>query len=62
VAVVKNKTPDTLTLFAGRAWPTSTWDVVTPPEGYDDASDDEAYLFLPATAPVPKKSAAKGDK
>jgi hypothetical protein len=82
VAVVKNKTPDTLTLFradappvdpggevtvrdevfAGRAWPTSTWDVVTPPEGYDDASDDEAYLFLPATAPAPKKSAAKGDK
>jgi hypothetical protein len=82
VAVVKNKTPDTLTLFradappvdpggevtvrdevfAGRAWPTETWELVTPPEGYDDASTDDAHLFLPATAPAPKKSAAKGDK
>jgi hypothetical protein len=82
VAVVKNKTPDTLTLFrsdappvdpggevtvrdevfVGRAWPTETWDLVTPPEGCEDASTDEAHLFLPAEAPAPKKRAAKGDK
>jgi len=81
VAVVRNKTPDVLTLFRAdappidpggevtvrdevfveRAWPTSTWELVTPPEGYDDASTDEAYLFLPASKPAPKKRAAKGD-
>lgn len=82
MAVVKNKTPDTLTLFradappvdpggevtvrdelfAGRAWPTSTWELVTPPgDGYVDASDDDAHLYLPATPPAPKKRAAKGD-
>jgi hypothetical protein len=82
VAVVKNKTPDTLTLFradappvdpggevtvrdevfVGRAWPTETWDLVTPPEGCEDASTDEAHLFLPAEAPAPEKRTAKGDK
>jgi hypothetical protein len=82
VAVVKNKTPDTLSLFRAdappvdpggevtvrdevfveRAWPTSTWDLVSAPEGYEDASDEDAHLFLPATGPVSKKSAAKGDK
>ena len=48
--------------FAGRAWPTSTWDLVTPPgDGYVDASTDDSYLFLPAPEPAPKKRATKGD-
>lgn len=49
-------------VFAERAWPTSTWEVVTPPgDGYTDASTDDAHLFLPAPEPAPKKRATKGD-
>lgn len=70
MAVVRNKTPDTLTLFRAdappvdpggevtvsdknfvdRAWPTSTWEVVTPPklDGYVDASDEDAHLWVAA--------------
>lgn len=49
-------------LFAGRAWPTSTWDLVEPPgAAWVDASTDDALLFLPAPEPEPKKSAKKGD-
>lgn len=48
-------------LFAGRAWPTSTWEVVEPPgDGYKDASDEDSYLFLPAS-PAKKRTAKKGD-
>lgn len=32
--------------FVERAWPTSTWEVVTPPSGYVDASTDEAALWI----------------
>jgi hypothetical protein len=41
--------------FAERAWPTSTWDLIEKPKGYQDKSTDEAYLY------VPKKTAKKGD-
>lgn len=51
--------------FVGRAWPTSTWELVEPPEGYSDASTDEAHLYLepdeePETKPAAKRSAKKG--
>jgi hypothetical protein len=82
MAVVKNKTPDTLALFrsdappvdpggevtvrdelfAERAWPTSTWDLVTPPgDGYVDESGEDFHLFTPAPASAPKKRVSKGD-
>lgn len=68
MAVVRNKTGDTLALFSPdappvdpggevtisderfveRAWPTSTWEVVTAPEGYVDASTDDAHLWVEA--------------
>jgi hypothetical protein len=35
--------------FVGRAWPTSTWELVEAPEGYDDASTDEAHLYVEPT-------------
>ena len=48
--------------FAGRAWPKETWELVTPPgDGYVDASIEDAYLFLSAPEPAPKKRATKGD-
>lgn len=48
--------------FADRAWPTSTWELVTPPgDGYVDASTDDAHLYLPADEPQPKKNTKKGD-
>lgn len=82
MAVVKNKTGDTLSLFspdappidpggevtvsdetfANLAWPTSTWELVTPPDGYADESHDEALLFVPEEPkpdPKPKKRTAK---
>ena len=41
---------DTVTVsderFADRAWPKSTWEVVSKPKGYIDASVDDAYLFV----------------
>ena len=55
--------------FVGRAWPTSTWELVEPPalEGYVDASTDEAHLYVlpdedaePETKPTAKRSAKKG--
>ncbi len=69
MAVVRNKTPDVLTLFrpdappvdagsevtvsdanfVGRAWPTSTWELVEPPEGYTDESTDEAHIYVEST-------------
>lgn len=78
MAVVKNITPDALSLFASdappcapgdsvtvsdarfveRAWPRSTWEVVEPPEGYDDASTEDAYLYVPAVESTPKRSKA----
>lgn len=55
--------------FVGRAWPKSTWELVEPPEGYDDVSTDDAYLFLvtdreatpndPASEIPPRPSRAK---
>lgn len=34
-------------VFAERAWPTSTWELVEPPgSDYIDASTDEAYLWV----------------
>lgn len=80
MAVVRNKTGDTLALFSpdappvdpggevtisderfvDRAWPTSTWEVVEPPgDGYEDASSEDAHLFLPAPEPEPKKRVTK---
>lgn len=37
--------------FVDRAWPKSTWDLVTAPEldGYVDHSNDEAWLFAEPT-------------
>jgi len=80
VAVIRNITPDRLTLFrtdappvdagdevtisdanfVGRAWPTSTWEVVEPPAApYIDQSTDEAHLWAEpdpeASAPAPKR-------
>ena len=31
--------------FVERAWPTSTWELIEAPEGYEDRSNDDAYLF-----------------
>lgn len=46
--------------FVGRAWPKSTWEVVVPPEGYADASLDDAYLYVPAEEsderPAPRRT------
>jgi len=82
VAVVKNITPDTLTLFrsdappvdpgdsvtvrdevfAGLAWPKSTWEVVEPPSsGYVDESTDDAHLWAPAPEKS-EKSTTRGGK
>lgn len=34
--------------FAGRAWPTSTWELVKPPgTGYVDKSTKDAHLYVP---------------
>lgn len=71
MAVVKNITNDTLSLFRAdappvdpgdkvtlrdenfvdRAWPKSTWDLVTAPDldGYIDQSTGEAWLFAEPT-------------
>jgi len=47
-------------IFVGRAWPTSTWELVEPPgSDFVDASTDEAILYLPAPEPEPRKRAAK---
>ena len=46
-------------VFVERAWPTSTWEVVTPPEGYADESTEDAYLYVPK--PAKKSAAKKGD-
>lgn len=72
MAVVRNITPDALSVFrseappcqpgdevtvkdenfVGRAWPKSTWEVVTPPEGdYVDNDTEDAYCFV---LPEPK--------
>jgi len=78
VAVVKNITPDVLSLFradappiqpgdkvtvkdanfVGRAWPKSSWELVTPPEGdYIDDDTEDAYCFsLPAQEDEPGES------
>lgn len=41
--------------FVDRAWPTSTWELVSPPalDVYVDRSTDEAYLFA---APDPEST------
>ena len=48
-------------VFAGRAWPKETWDLVEPPgDGYVDESIEDAYQFVPAPEkPAAKKSTAK---
>lgn len=85
MAVVKNKTGDTLHLFspdappidpggevtlrdevfAQRAWPKETWDLVEPPgDGYVDESIEDAWLFVPKPEPkasTKKTAAKKGD-
>lgn len=43
--------------FVGRAWPTSTWELVEKPKDYQDESTDEAYLYVPK----PEKATKKGD-
>jgi hypothetical protein len=49
-------------LFAGRAWPTSTWELVTAPgDGYTDASDEDAHLFLPESEPEPEPAPEDDD-
>lgn len=37
--------------FVGRAWPTSTWELVDPPtlDGYVDRSTDDAILWAEST-------------
>ena len=51
--------------FVERAWPTSTWELVEPPEldGYADASTDDAIVWAPAlpspTEPKPSRTRAK---
>lgn len=80
MAVVKNITPDALSVFrsdappvqpgdsvtikdenfVGRAWPRSTWEVVTEPEGYVDDDTPDAYVFVPAPeAATPSRTRAK---
>ena len=82
MAVVRNITPDVLSVFrsdappvqpgdevkvkdenfVGRAWPKSTWEVVTPPEGYVDDDTPDAYVFVPAPAAetaTPSRTRAK---
>lgn len=76
MAVIRNTTNDTLSLFRAdappidpgdeitvrdenfvdRAWPTSTWELVEPPEidGYTDQSTDEAILWA---EPLPEPDA-----
>ena len=48
--------------FVGRAWPTSTWEVVEPPtlDGYVDQSTDEAHLWAePEAEEVPEAKPAR---
>jgi len=83
VAVVRNITPDALSVFrsdappckagdevsvkdenfVNRAWPKSTWEIVTPPEGYVDDDTPDAYVFvLPepdAETAAPSRTRAK---
>lgn len=45
-------------LFVGRAWPTSTWELVEPPalEGYEDRSTEDAHLWAEEPEDEPEKA------